>query len=67
MSAAKREELQRELQKREKENTRIDVELAKLGLSPTRTNRTKYRLWEEQGGRSLFSYARDETSSTIFF
>ena len=62
MSAAKREELTRELQKREKENTTIDAELAKLGLSPTRTNRTKYRLWEEQGKRSLFSYAEIKQS-----
>ena len=62
MSALKREELTRELQKREKENTTIDAALAKLGLSPTRTNRTKYRLWEEQGKRSLFSYAEIKQS-----
>ena len=62
MSAAKREELQRELQKREKENATIDAELTKLGLPPTRTNRTKYRLWEEQGKRSLFSYTEIKQS-----
>ncbi len=62
MSAVKREELQRDMQKRERENALIDAELAKLGLSPTRTNRTKYRLWEEQGKRSLFSYAEIKQS-----
>ena len=62
MSAPKREELTRELQKRERENVTIDEALAKLGLSPTRTNRTKYRLWEEQGKRSLFSYAEIKQS-----
>ena len=62
MSALKREELTRELQKREKENVTIGEALAKLGLSPTRTNRTKYRLWEEQGKRSLFSYAEIKQS-----
>ena len=56
MSAVKREELKREMQKREKENARIDAELVKIGLYPSRTNRTKFRLWEEQGKRSLFSY-----------
>ena len=62
MSAAKREELQRDMQKREKENARIDAELVKLGLYPSRTNRTKLRLWEEQGKRSLFSYAEIKLS-----
>ena len=62
MSAVKREELQREMQKREKENALIDKELVKIGLTPSRTNRTKYRLWEEQGKRSLFSYAEIKQS-----
>ncbi|MDR1776866.1 MAG: hypothetical protein LBR31_03430 [Desulfovibrio sp.] len=62
MSAVRRKELQSEMRKREKENADIDAELKKLGLFPSRTNRTKYRLWQEQGGRSLFSYAEIKQS-----
>jgi CRISPR-associated endonuclease Csn1 len=55
MSAANRKALQAEMQKKERENERINKELIKLNLTPNRNNRTKYKLWEEQGRRSLFS------------
>ena len=56
MSAAKREERIKEIQKNERENERINRELAALGLTQSRRNRIKYKLWEEQGKRSLYSY-----------
>jgi len=55
MSAVKREALIKEMQKNERENEHITNELIALGLTPSRTNRIKYKLWEEQGKRSLYS------------
>lgn len=49
LSALKREALSKEQEKKRKENESIDKELAALHLPPTRKNRTKYRLWLEQG------------------
>jgi CRISPR-associated endonuclease Csn1 len=62
MSAVKRGKFVKEQQFREKENQRIDQELKKLGLAPGRRNRTKYKLWEEQGSKSIFSLLPIEAS-----
>ena len=62
MSAAKREERIKEIQKNERENERINKELLALGLRPGRNNRIKYKLWEEQGKRSLYSYKEIQAS-----
>ncbi len=55
MSAQKREQLERERQSRARENESINEELRKMGLPPSRWNRIKYRLWEEQGHCDIYT------------
>jgi CRISPR-associated endonuclease Csn1 len=62
MSAINREALIKEMQKNAGENERITNELIEFGLTPSRTNRIKYKLWKEQGQRSLYSLKTIEVS-----
>ncbi|WP_027188672.1 type II CRISPR RNA-guided endonuclease Cas9 [Desulfovibrio cuneatus] len=62
LSAKKRDELIKEMQKNERENEAIHRELAELHLAPSKRNRTKYKLWLQQGKRSLFTLQEIEAS-----
>ena len=55
MSAEKRDQLVREQKERERKNKAIDEELIRIGLPPSRRNRIKYRLWEEQAHQDIYT------------
>lgn len=55
MSAKKRDELKKEQEKNTKANAKLDDQLRENGFRATRKNRIKYRLWEEQNHRDIYT------------
>lgn len=55
LSKVKRDKLIREQQQNEKNNMRIDKELEKYHYARTKTNRLKYKLWESQNKKDIYT------------
>lgn len=55
MSAKRRDEIDKENKKNERDNEILTGKLHGLGLPANRKNRRKYRLWEEQGGVDIYT------------